>query len=404
MSSIGRHRKQLTFRKYGLPLRFLLFGPRVQLRAANLLRRLAPRLVLGRLAIFSTWNDVRELLSRDMEFLIAPVNGPKINALTGPFVLGLDRSEQLVRERGQMYDALAERNFSFVYKHAQHEAQRLLAAAKAGSGRIDVVNGYARLVAARTAARLFGIEGPAEAELMRVARVAFHYIFLNLGSGNGKLRSEAVAGAQELKRWIGKEIEQRTASGCFGHDILGTLLVRRDQDPDALDNDGVTRTVAGLLIGAIDTTATAVSQIVSVLFHDPDLLHGLQQDIEQPDRVLGWCWEALRVWPHNPLLLRQASPGTRLADKTFTKGTTVVALILSAMNDPFAFPSPNLLDPSRPRDRYFHFGGGLHPCAGRSINAIQVPLLVRELVKAGGNRAASPRFDGPFIDRLVVAL
>jgi len=396
--------EQLRPRKYGLNLRSVLLGPRLQLHGANLLRRMAPRLVLGRLAIFSSWNDVKEMLSRDLEFLIAPVNGAKIDPVTGPFILGLDRGEQLVRERGQMYAALATVNFPLVQKHAEHEAQRLLTAAKAGSGKIDVVNGYARLVAARTAALLFGVRGPAEAELMRVARVAFHYIFLSLGSSDGALKLQAIAGAQELKEWIQKEIAERTASGHVGHDILGALLVRRRHDADALDNDGVTRTVAGLLIGAIDTTATAVAQIASVLFGDANRMRELQQDIDRPDRVLGWCWEALRVWPHNPLVLRHANAGTSFAGKTFTKDMTVVGLTLAAMNDPFAFPLPSQLDPSRPRDRYLHFGGGLHPCAGRSVNAIQVPLLIRELAKAGAKHTANPRFDGPFIDELVVTL
>ncbi len=396
--------EHLRPRKHGPSLRSFLFGPRVQLRAANLLRRLAPRFVLGRVAIFSNWKDVRDLLSRDLEFLIAPVNGAKINSVTGPFVLGLDRSEKLVRERGQMYAALAAVDLSLVRESAEQEARRLLTAAKARGGKIDVVNGYARLVAARTAALLFGVRGPAEAELMRVARITFQYVFLNLGGGNEELKAQAVAGGQELKEWIKSEIEERARSTDAGGGILGALLARRDSDPDALDNDGVARTVAGLLIGSIDTTATAVAQITSVLLNDRNMLREVQGDIDSPDRILGWCWEALRVWPHNALLLRHATAGTALAGKTFTKEMTIVGLTLAAMNDPSAFPLPNRLDPSRPRDRYLHFGGGLHPCAGRSVNAVQVPLLVRELVKAGASRVGRPRFDGPFIDELVVTL
>jgi cytochrome P450/glutathione S-transferase len=385
-------------------LRSVFFGPGTQLQLSKILRRLAPRLILGRIAVFSNWKDVRELLSRDLEFLIAPINGAKIDAISGPFVLGLDRCEKLVRERSQMYAALAAVDLSKVREQGENEARRLLTGAKAASGKIDVVNGYARLVATRTAVLLFGVRGPTEAELMRVARIAFHYIFLNLGSKGGELKAQAIAGARELKEWINSEIKERTKAGHAGDGILGALLARRPIDADALDDDGVARTVSGLLIGAIDTTATAVGQITSVLLNDRNFLLGVQRDIDNPDRVLGWCWEALRRWPHNPLLLRHASAGTALAGKTFTKDMTIVGLTLAAMNDPAAFPRPNQLDPSRPRDRYLHFGGGLHPCAGRAVNGVQVPLLVRELVKAGGMRVARPRFDGPFIDELVVTL
>ena len=110
------------------------------------------------------------------------------------------------------------------------------------------------------------------------------------------------------------------------------------------------------------------------------------------------------MWPHNPLLLRSATPGTLLGGKTFKRQTTVVALILGAMHDPSAYPFPDLLDPARPRDRYLHFGGGLHPCAGRAVNAVQVPELVRQLLLGGMCRPAGPSFDGPFVDELVVQL
>lgn len=399
-----RPQQHLTARKNTFSVRAAIFTPAVQRRAANLLRRLAPRFTFGRVAIFSTWSDVNEILSRDVEFLIAPVNGAKINEVTGPFILGLDRSEKLIRERGQMYAALALINFPELQKHAEEEARRLLAAARARNGKIDVVNGYARLVAARTAVRLFGLHGPAEAELMRVARLAFHYIFLNLGGDNNELRKQAITSGEQLKGWIQQELKDRTRSGNLHGDVLGAMLARRGADSEALDDDGVCRTIGGLLIGAIDTTATAVAQVTSVLLSDSDLQRQLKQDIDQPDRVLGWCWEALRLWTHNPLLLRHANRGTSLGGKPFKKDMTAVALTLAAMNDPLAFPFPDKLDPSRPRSRYFHFGGGLHPCAGRSVNGVQVPLLVRELVKAGARRVAKPRFAGPFIDELVVTL
>ena len=92
-----------------------------------------------------------------------------------------------------------------------------------------------------------------------------------------------------------------------------------------------------------------------------------------------------------------------LGDATVPAGTTVVAFTQAAMFDPHVFPDPDRLDPSRPAGLYRHFGGGLHPCAGRVVNDVQVPELVRRVVRRGIASVGRPRFDGPFIDELVVS-
>ena len=181
------------------------------------------------------------------------------------------------------------------------------------------------------------------------------------------------------------------------------MLARQGADPGALDDDGVRRNVAGLLVGAIDTTATAVGQIVAMAARHPRLREGMERDVDDPARMLGWCYEALRLWPHNPIVLRQAASDVELAGATIPAGTSVIAYTHAAMFDPSQFPDPDRLDPARPLSSYRHFGGGLHPCAGRAINAVQIPELVRRLVRYGIEAASPPKFEGPFIDELVVS-
>jgi hypothetical protein len=50
-----------------------------------------------------------------------------------------------------------------------------------------------------------------------------------------------------------------------------------------------------------------------------------------------------------------------------------------------------------------NFGGGLHPCAGRGVNDVQLPELVSQLVARGIASVGRPRFVGPFIDELIVS-
>jgi len=103
-------------------------------------------------------------------------------------------------------------------------------------------------------------------------------------------------------------------------------------------------------------------------------------------------------------MLRQAGKCAALPGKPVQEGTQVVLLTVAAMHDPAAFDRPNELIPDRPLDRYLHFGYGLHQCAGRNFNAIQIPHLVRELVRRDVSGAAKVRTQGPFPDELIVSL
>ena len=159
-----------------------------------------------------------------------------------------------------------------------------------------------------------------------------------------------------------------------------------------------------MLVGSIDTTATCVAKIVSMIVKHPALAKTFAADIEDEVRLAGWCREALPLWPHNPLVLRAAVAGTRLADVDIREGDQVIAWTQAAMLDTEAFPDPKQLRPDRPAAAYLHFGGGLHPCAGRAVNAFQIPALVGALVRRGIKSTGPMQWAGPFPDRLPLRL
>ncbi|HEX8735573.1 MAG TPA: cytochrome P450 [Pyrinomonadaceae bacterium] len=394
----------MHYKKRPVGLGNIIFGAPFKIRVAKFLVRFVPNPVIGGFAVVSRWDDVKDVFKRDTEFLIAPLNAPGIEEINGPFVLGMDRSELMLREQRQMYAGLAVVDFDAVRAQVQAEAQRILAAAReTGDGKIDVVNGYARLVAARTAVSLFGVSGSTEAEYIRTVRRIFYHAFLNI-KADQEIRKKALDASADLRRWTLDEIARRVSTGEKKNDVMSALLALRETDPQALDDDGVRRTLMGMLVGAVDTTATAVANCTAVLLRDADLKKRALADADNPDRFVGWCWEALRFMPHNSILARFARTGTKIVDKELKRDTKVVINILGAMHDANVFTSPEQLNPDRPLSNYFHFGAGLHPCAGRAINAVQVPEMVRQLLLHNASRAERPRFDGPFIDELLVQL
>lgn len=338
-----------------------------------------------------------ELLGRDLDFGIAPVNAVKIDEVNaGPFILGMDRSVVLEKERRGLYEALAAIDLDRLRAETEADIEAVLAAVPAG-GEIDAVAGYARPIAARTARRLFGLHAPSERMLMEVARSVFNHTFIN-PTDKAAIRARAIRAGQHMKSWIDEEIDRRDPADPGG-DMIGRLLAQK-----ILDKNAVQRTIGGTFVGSIDTTATVVAKLIKLAAGDVDLALAMRRDVDDPTRLYGWCLDALRLWPHNPALLRSALVDTAIAGVTVRRGDTPVAWTQAAMQDSTVFDDPRRVRPDRDRSTYLHFGGGLHPCSGRPVNAFQIPLLVGGLLRRGLAGCGRMKWAGPFPDRLPVTL
>jgi cytochrome P450 len=349
---------------------------------------------IGTKVIVARHADVVEALTRDLEFIIAPVNETRIKEVNGgAFVLGMDRNTELARERHALYRALDGVDLTAIRNAVAARAEAL--AAQAGS-ELDVVDGYARTVAAETAVALFGIHGPDQRTFKDVVRAIFAHTFLNLGN-DPTIRDRAIRAAKLMQAWFADEVAERRKSNELGTDMMGQLLRNLPADDDL-----VRRTLGGMLVGSIDTTATSVAKIITVIGKDADLAASVDADVDNADRLASWCSEALRRWPHNPILLRKCAKDTSLGGTAVSKDDDVFLWTHAAMYDAQAFINPTTMRHDRPARSYLHFGAGLHPCAGRVINAFQIPLLVGALVRRGIKSVGAIQWAGSFPDTLIV--
>jgi cytochrome P450 len=375
----------------------LLTGPALPAFAARIGAALAAGSAgpwrIGATVLVAGHAQVREMLSRDLDFCIAPINEGRIDEVNGPFVLSMDRSAVLARERSALYRALGAVDFATLRGKIGQAATAKLS----GVNEIDVVIGYSRPIAAQTASLLFGIAPPDFDIFMEVARAIFAHTFLNL-SGDKAIEKRAVKASHLMQAWLMDEIDRRISTGELGRDMMGALL--SGQSP--IDRELARRTLGGMFVGSIDTTATCVAKIIFTVSKDKRLTEAMAADVDDLERMRGWCWEALRRWPHNPILLRQAATATSLGGVEIQAGDRVVAWTQAAMQDASAFPDPARLSPDRPQEAYLHFGGALHACAGRSINGFQIPLLVAALVRRGITSVGNITWAGPFPDRFIV--
>lgn len=379
------------------PLTWLLYGEWPPSAAARfgqgLARWRAKPLRFGKTVIAIRHSHIVELLRRDLDFLIAPVNEERIVAVNGPFVLGMDRSPVLARERAALYSALAAVDLGAIRRGLlQRAAERR---EKLGSS-FDAIADFARPLAAETASLLFGIAPADKAMFAEVARAIFAHTFLNV-SGDKTIENRALKAAVAMRYWFETEIARRRATGEPGADLMGQLLKQGQ-----LDADGVRRTLGGMYVGSIDTTVTAAAKILHVAMADPKLADAILARWKSGADIYGYCLDLLRRWPHNPVVVRSAANDTTLAGQQVKAGDRVIAWTQAGMLDPGVFPEPDRMLPERPLGSYLHFGEGLHPCAGRAVNSFQIPILVATLLEAGVERTGPMKWAGPFPDHLPV--
>ena len=390
-------------------------SPRLLRPLFKLLRRVAPVLVVGKNAILTRHADVLEVLSRDTDFTIAEINEKRINAVNGPFILGMDRTPQYDREEAALREAVRRDDLERIRAFVAHSAAELVAAARP-HGRIDVVNGFARVVAVRLVGSYFGITATDEPAMMRWMRDIFHDIFVNLTSDAGVHR-DALKSSVELRRHVDALIAQRkTQHGQPNQpdDVLGRLLALQNDGVHAwLDDDGVRRNLNGLIVGAVDTTSKFVALAIDELLRRPRELAGAQAAAHAGDieAVRRYAYEAVRFNPHHPANVRHCRHGTEIAAGTerarrLKAGTILYVATLSAMFDADKFPAPEEFRADRDAE-YLHFGYGLHRCFGLAINGVQIPELMCALLRLPNLRRADGSKgkivnDGPFPERLIL--
>ncbi|HST60480.1 MAG TPA: hypothetical protein VLK84_17400, partial [Longimicrobium sp.] len=279
----------------------------------SLLRRFAPIAKLGSRVVVSRDADVREVLRRDEDFVIAPVNGPGIERINGAFILAMDRGPEYDRDHAALRSAARREDEQRIRDLARDAAARAVDAARA-QHRMEVVQRLTRAVPAELVERYFGFPGPDRATLERWLRNLFQDAFTNT-LNDPFVRAAALQSAAELKAWALPHIAARRAAGTDGaDDVLGRLVALGATHPFA-DDDWVRRNIAGLVVGAVDTISRFSVLALDELLRRPRELAGAGDAARagQMDVVRQYAWEAVRFNPHTPLMARRCARDTVLA-------------------------------------------------------------------------------------------
>jgi cytochrome P450 len=331
---------------------------------------------------------------------------------SGAFMLGMENTNQYQKEASATRAALGPDIAARVRAVVAAECNRRLDAAWS-KGKLDLIGGYTRPVAARVVEEIFGVPGPDLVTLERWMRAIFWEIFLN-GSNLPEVRASAEAASREMSEYLDALIAEKRLRPP--NDYLGRLIAGQSDPASRLDDDALKRNIGGIIVGAVETTSKAAPQAIAWLLDHPEHLDGARRAASSEDVALleRYVFEALRFAPQTPVVQRFCSTDTTIATGTdratmIPKGTTVLVATLSASFDADVVKEPEEFRTDRDDIDVFHFGFGQHECFGKRINHVQIPELARRLfMRAPIRRAAGHDgemvYEGPFPDRLILDL
>jgi cytochrome P450 len=369
------------------------------------LRRLKPVLIVKNTALVTRYQDVQEVLVRDNVFQVTYKDKMEVIGAGANFFLGMQNSPEYERDQSHMRTVIRRQDLpTQIVPLVAKTAESLISAS---DGHLDMVGQLGRVVPMRLIATYFGCPASSEENLAQWSTVMFQYLFTDQ-ENDPALDAAARAAGEKARAWLDQVIAERNKQGAQPDDVVGRCLALQNVGVPGMDDQSIRNNLLGLIIGAIPTTSKCCAQALNELLDRPDKLAEAQQAARADDDPLlaQYVFEALRFNPNNPGLFRIATEDYTVAKgkmhaTLIPRGTTVIAATQSAMFDDTIVDAPNEFRTGRPEYAYMHFGYGLHTCFGQYLNRVQIPGILKPLLKRKGLRRADGaagqlQYDGSF--------
>jgi cytochrome P450 len=261
-------------------------------------------------------------------------------------------------------------------------------------GRVAFKPEIRRLLAIASARIFVGIDDDREGEMLDRALADIwgaQLVVVKNRFLSARLR-RAQRSHRRLRETLRGRIAERRASG--GKDLFSRLC-SESGGPSWLDDDALVRLFLGLMLGAFDTTSSAMASMGYLLAKHPDWQERLRQEaravgpqpisyddtkrLEATDRV--WR-ETLRLFPVAPDVPRVALRAIDLGKWHVPAGAGIFPLLGAVMHDASWWTDPHRFDPdrfteARAEDKkhkglFLPFGAGVHACIGAQLANLEV--------------------------------
>jgi cytochrome P450 len=378
------------------------FATRIKTWATNnlafifgLLRTFKPNLIIKEFALITRFSDVQEALSRPDA--LGVTYAEKMGKITGGsnFFLGMNDTPTYTRDVSNMR-LVARRDdvAQVIAPMVEKFAQQLVAKA---DGKIEMVSQLSSIVPCQFSAEYLGVAGPSQQELFDWTSSMFAYLFYP--DNPAEVDQAALANSVKTCAYLDQLIAQRkqeAADGQVKDDIIGRCLKLQASGTPGMSDLEIRNNIIGIIIGLMPTTSKCAVLVIDYLLDHPELLAGAQQAaLANDDETLRKTMlEALRFNSFGAGVFRIANEDYVIASGSFRskkipKGSKVLVALQSAMLDGRELDDPKSFRLDRPDYQYMHFGYGMHTCFGQYINMVQIPMIVKALLRCKNLRRAA---------------
>lgn len=371
----------------------------------SILRVIKPNLVLKEFALITRFSDVQEALSRPDA--LAVTYAEKMDVITdgSNFFLGMNNTPTYTRDVSNMRLVVRRNDVDEIISPLIEKWATELV--QASNGTIDIVPELTSIVPCKLTAEYMGITGSSQQELFEWTSNMFQYLFFPENPKD--IDDAAIANSTKARDYLDEIISARSSQiEKQKDDVIGRCLELQKSNTPGMSNIQIRNNIIGIIIGLIPTTSKCAVLVIDYLLDHPDLFAQAQQAAINDDNetLRKFMLESLRFNSFGAGIFRQATEdyiiasGT-LRSKKIKKGTKILVATQSAMLDGRVIKQPKEFKLDRPDYHYMHFGFGMHTCFGYYINMVQIPLIVKALLRCKNLRrrsgdAGKVEYQGPF--------
>jgi cytochrome P450 len=250
----------------------------------------------------------------------------------------------------------------------------------------EVMNDLARPLPMAVIAEMLGVTPEFYDDFHRWSVLIINADSLSSGGAYSKETREATV---RLRNYVSGEIEKRHNSDA--NDVI-SLLVRAQEQGEALTGPEVLAFVLLLLLAGSETTTSLISNGLQLMVEHPEAFETLKK---HPELWRTAIEEILRFEPPVHAVDRYATCDTEVGGTAIPQGSLLHVLLAAANHDPARFPEPGRFDIARDPNDHVAFGEGIHFCLGAGLSRLEGEILFPYLIERFPRlRPADPGADG----------